>query len=56
VTGGSLLPTTTLTGTAKEVRARAEQLVEQGVTEMVYQPAGPNIARELETMYKALAG
>ena len=55
VTGGSLLPTTTLTGTAKEVRARAEQLVEQGVTEMVYQPAGPNVARELETMYKALS-
>lgn len=55
VTGGSLLPTTTLTGTAAEVRARAEQLVEQGVTEMVYQPAGPNPRRELETMYNALS-
>lgn len=53
-TGGALLPTTTLTGSAAEVRARAEQLVEQGVTEMVYQPAGPNIRRELETMYNAL--
>ena len=55
VTGGSLLPTTTLTGTAAEVRARAEQLAEQGVTEMVYQPAGPNPRRELETMYNALS-
>jgi 5,10-methylenetetrahydromethanopterin reductase len=55
-TAGALLPTTTLTGTAAEVRARAEQLVEQGVTEMVYQPSGPNLARELETMYQALAG
>jgi len=54
-TGGALLPTTTLTGTAAEVRARAEQLVEQGVTEMVYQPAGPNPRRELETMYNALS-
>lgn len=55
-TQGALLPATTLTGTAKEVRARAEQLVEQGVTEMVYQPAGPDPRRELEAMYKALAG
>lgn len=55
VTGGSLLPNTTLTGTAKEVRAKAEALVEQGVTEMVYQPAGPDIRRELETMYNALS-
>ena len=53
VTGGSLLPTTTLTGTAAEVRARVDQLGEQGVTEIVYQPAGPDIRRELEAMYRA---
>jgi 5,10-methylenetetrahydromethanopterin reductase len=52
-TGGSLLPTTTFTGSPDEVRARIDELGEHGVTEIVYQPAGPDIRRELETMYDA---
>ena len=56
VTGGSLLPTTTVTGTPDEVKARIDQLGEQGVTEVVFQPSGPDIRRELEAMYTAASG
>ena len=55
VTGGSLLPATTLTGTPDEVKARVDDLGERGVTEIVYQPIGPDIRRELEAMYSALS-
>ena len=37
------------TGTAATLRARAADLADQGVTEIVYQPAGPDIRRELQT-------
>ena len=53
VTGGALLPATTVTGTPKEVRARIDDLADHGVTEVVYQPCGPDIRRELETMFEA---
>lgn len=38
----------TFTGTADTLRARLEQMASSGVTEVVYQPAGPDIPRELE--------
>src|SRR4051812_38892301 len=38
----------TITGTPAHVRERLDQLAEQGVTEIVYQPAGPDIPGELE--------
>ena len=50
-----LAPAFTLTGTASEVRARAEALAAAGVTELAFQPAGPDIPRELEAMAAALA-
>ena len=53
VTGGSLLPTTTVTGSAGEVRARLDELGHQGVTEVVFQPCGPDTRRELEAMFAA---
>jgi 5,10-methylenetetrahydromethanopterin reductase len=56
VTGGALLPGTTVTGTAAEVRARVDDLSAQGVTEIVYQPCGPDIRRELEAMFTATTG
>jgi len=34
-------------------RAKLAALVAQGVTELAYQPAGPNIPRELEAMAEA---
>ena len=55
-TGGALLPSTTITGTADEVKARIDELGAKGVTEVVYQPCGPDIRRELETMYAAASG
>ena len=51
---GALLPQTTVTGTADEVRRRIDQLGEQGVTEVVFQPCGPDVRRELEAMIAAL--
>ena len=56
VTGGALLPTTTVTGTADQVHERIDQLGEQGVTEVVFQPCGPDIRRELDAMYHAAGG
>ena len=55
-TGGELLASTTVTGTADEVRARIDDLGEKGVTEVVFQPCGPDIRRELETMFAAAGG
>lgn len=56
VTGGTLLPTTTVTGPADAVKARIDELGAGGVTEVVFQPCGPDIVRELETMYAAAMG
>ena len=55
VTGAALLPQTTITGTADAVRARLDELAALGVTEVVYQPSGPDIRRELEAMINAAA-
>ena len=52
--GSALVEQFTMTGSPAQVRARIEALGEQGVTEVVYQPAGPNIRRELEKMIGAL--
>jgi hypothetical protein len=46
----------TLTGSAPEVRSKAEQLAEAGVTEIVYQPAGSDIPRELRAFAQATGG
>lgn len=45
----------TLTGTAEAVRERVSALADRGVTEIAYQPAGPDIPRELEAFAAALA-
>jgi 5,10-methylenetetrahydromethanopterin reductase len=50
------VPATTVSGTADEVRAQIESLGAQGVTEVVYQPCGPDIRRELEAMHRAITG
>jgi 5,10-methylenetetrahydromethanopterin reductase len=49
----ALLKAVTVSGTRDEVRARVAALAEQGATEIVYQPAGPDIRRELETFIEA---
>jgi 5,10-methylenetetrahydromethanopterin reductase len=41
-------------GTAAQVREKVAALAEQGVTEVVYQPAGPDTRRELEAFIDAV--
>ena len=54
--GSALAPAATLTGTASDVRRRLDRLAESGVTEIVYQPAGSDITRELERFHAAATG
>jgi 5,10-methylenetetrahydromethanopterin reductase len=53
----ALAPVFTLTGTAAVVRRRLDELAADpsGVTELAYQPAGPDIPRELRA-FAAAAG
>ena len=53
--GHNLLNDFTLTGTADQVRAKVERYLDQGVTELVYQPVG-DVHRELEALAAALDG
>src|SRR5215218_8536032 len=46
--GHSMLDDVTISGTADQVRERLAELAGHGVTEIVFQPAGPDIRRELE--------
>ena len=47
--GYALVEQATVSGTANQVAARLSDLAAAGVTELVYQPCGPDIRRELET-------
>jgi 5,10-methylenetetrahydromethanopterin reductase len=47
--GFGLLEQATISGTAAQVAARLSDLEAGGVTELVYQPCGPDIRRELVT-------
>jgi len=46
---------TTLTGTADDVGRRVRELCAQHITEIIYQPTGPDIPGELEAFYAAVA-
>jgi 5,10-methylenetetrahydromethanopterin reductase len=46
--GYRMLEDVTMSGTAEKVRERLAELAHQGVTEIVFQPCGPDIRRELE--------
>jgi 5,10-methylenetetrahydromethanopterin reductase len=52
----TMIPAFTLTGTAEEVGARVAALAEAGVTEVAFQPGGPDVERELRTLAEAVAG
>lgn len=45
--GHTLLGRITLSGTAEQIRQRIDGLAAEGVTELVFQPCGPDIRREL---------
>jgi 5,10-methylenetetrahydromethanopterin reductase len=51
-----LLTSFTFTGTVAELRDRVASLADVGVTELVFQPAGPDIRRELEAFAGVAAG
>jgi len=51
--GSTLLEPSTLSGTAERVRSKLGELEERGVTEIVYQPCGPDVRRELERFLQA---
>lgn len=55
VEGAGLLRRVTLTGTPESLRGRVEQLAAAGVTELVYQPAGDDIAGELDRFRAAVS-
>jgi 5,10-methylenetetrahydromethanopterin reductase len=52
----ALVKNVTVSGSRAEVGERIAALGEQGATEVVYQPAGPDIRRELETFMEAASG
>ena len=51
--GHRMLKDVTVSGTADEVAERLAGLVDHGVTEIVFQPCGPDIRRELEAFMDA---
>ena len=55
VVSGELIKAVTFTGEVSALRERSRQLAEHGVTEIAYQPAGPDIPREL-TAFARMAG
>lgn len=51
--GHAMMHDATLSGTADEVRRKIDDLAAKGVTEIVFQPCGPDTARELERFLDA---
>jgi 5,10-methylenetetrahydromethanopterin reductase len=43
-----------VTGTADEIGQRVSELAAEGITEIIYQPTGPDIAGELEAFRTAV--
>jgi 5,10-methylenetetrahydromethanopterin reductase len=50
----SLIPTFGLTGPADQVREKVDELADQGVTEIAYQPSRHDTARDLQALADAL--
>ncbi|MFI5780805.1 LLM class flavin-dependent oxidoreductase [Nocardia sp. NPDC051570] len=51
--GWAAIPTTTVTGSAAHLAERLTEYAAQGITEIVYQPTGPDITHELEAFITA---
>jgi 5,10-methylenetetrahydromethanopterin reductase len=54
--GHAMLREATMSGTAGELRERLAALPEHGVTELVFQPCGPDVRRELEAFMDTAKG
>jgi 5,10-methylenetetrahydromethanopterin reductase len=50
-----MLAEATMSGTAAQLRERLAGLPEHGVTELVFQPCGPDVRRELEAFMAVAA-
>jgi 5,10-methylenetetrahydromethanopterin reductase len=48
------IPLTTLTGTPHDIGNRVSDIAAQGITEIIYQPTGPDIPAELEAFRNAV--
>ena len=53
--GRAILPDVTVSGTSEQVRRRVAELAEGGVTEIVFQPCGPDVRGELERFLAAVS-
>jgi 5,10-methylenetetrahydromethanopterin reductase len=53
--GHAMLREATMSGTRAELRERLAGLAEHGVTELVFQPCGPDVRRELEAFMETAA-
>jgi 5,10-methylenetetrahydromethanopterin reductase len=53
--GHTMLAEATMSGTAAQLRERLAGLPEHGVTELVFQPCGPDVRRELEAFMAVAA-
>jgi 5,10-methylenetetrahydromethanopterin reductase len=51
--GWSAVPATTVTGSPAHIAEQLARYADQGITEIIYQPAGPDIAGELERFLDA---
>lgn len=51
--GHTVLRDVTLSGTGDEIRDRLDDLASKGVTEIVFQPCGPDVRSELERFHEA---
>jgi 5,10-methylenetetrahydromethanopterin reductase len=50
-----MIPEVSLSGTPEKIREKVATLEALGVTEIAYQPAGPDIEGELQRMAEALS-
>ena len=50
-----MLRDVTMSGTRAEIRSRLSEAADQGVTEIVFQPCGPDTRAELERFREAAA-
>jgi 5,10-methylenetetrahydromethanopterin reductase len=53
---GAALATTGWVGTASEIKAKAEDAVAAGASDIMYTPAGPDIPREMRAFAAAVLG
>jgi len=52
----TLIPAFTLSGSADDVRRRVDEYAALGITEIAYQPCGPDLPREMRAFAAATAG